>query len=174
MCVGGPHVCRWPCSARACVQVRHLADLPAPDAYHIADLRSSIGLRMVPPSSASASPRNDGANTPGPGTYMPPAPGVSSQQASGRRASITGMGYNCTELDRAITLARTRPGPGQYDAVRPPLRGTPRFCPEKKDNSFIAQVMAQSVHSPGPGAYAPTLTVREELDDARRVARLAS
>ena len=155
--------------------VRHLSDLPAPDAYEVNDVRRSLGFRMMRPKSSSVtSPRASSDKTPGPGTYELPALGVSSQQATGRQASITGLGFNCTELDRAVTLAKTRPGPGQYESVRPPLRGTPRFVPDKREQSFIAQVMAQAGHGPGPGTYALTPTVNKELQAARRLAWLAS
>lgn len=127
--------------------VRHLKDLPAPDAYSPRNPAEKNKAFYMRPSNA-LSPLEvemlECGTKPGPGAYDPLLP-------AGRTTNIGGTGALVSEIDKIVKQSAEVPGPGRYRDFTQ-LRGTgaPKFG-KGETKSFIEQVMADSVKKPGPG-----------------------
>lgn len=144
--------------------VRHLRDLPAPDAYSPRNSKQgplpNKAFRMQP--SKTLTPleveMKEAGAKPGPGQYEPSLP-------AGRSTMIGGSGELTSEIDRIMKASAHVPGPGKYTHYSQ-LRGTgaPKFG-KGSVPSFIEQVMKDSKKCPGPGgSLFVTPTFKEELE----------
>lgn len=140
--------------------VKHLRDLPAPDAYSPRDpMEKNKGFRIVPSKALSTLEQviQQAEKVPGPGTYD-----LSGALSAGRSSVLGGGGEIKSELEVAMERARQVPGPGAYQHASE-LRsvGSPRFS-SAGGLSLIETIQVEARTKPGPGTYNPTLTFDQE------------
>ena len=118
--------------------VKHLRDLPAPDAYSPRNpMAKNAGFRMFPPSGIAAPVDKD--MVPGPGMYD-----LGSGLSSGRSTILRGGGKVKSDLDIEMDRARDLPGPGTYGhQTTMRSKGSPRFS-KSSGNSLIEAVQVEA------------------------------
>lgn len=115
---------------------------------------------------------------PGPGAYDP---SLQPLMGNSSRSMVLGVGTSSprpgrndehirSDLEIKMHDAAAVPGPGAYEC-KSTLRakGSPRFGPKERGGgmSMIEAIQEQAKHLPGPGAYHPSLTFAQELEQQR-------